>query len=454
MERITATLEPQGYLALLAPHEVQALLSGLTAPQHELLRRCALAILHYGDHTDNAMQILREFDDFDVELIVRDQGAGLRLINAPASAFVDGEVIGGIGEHLFAVLRDLLYVSNVMQAPRHAALDTPQATTTAVFQLLRNAGVVDPAKDPHLVVCWGGHAIPRHEYDYTKEVGHQLGLRDLNVCTGCGPGAMKGPMKGATIGRAKQRTGPGRYLGITEPGIVAAEPPNPIVNELVIMPDIEKRLEAFVRLAQAIIIFPGGVGTTEELLYLLGLLLHPDNQDIRIPLLLTGPEGSEAYFEAVDRFVRETLGDAAATRFEVVIGDAATVARRIKMQVQETVVDRRERRQPLHFNWQLTIDAPYQEPFVVTHDSMAALQLFAHQPAYERGANLRRAFSGIVTGNVKPDGIAAIEALGPYEIAGDSRLLTAIDQLLSLFVAQGRMKINGSDYRPCYRLAA
>ncbi len=71
---------------------------------------------------------------------------------------------------------------------------------------------------------------------------------------------MKGPMKGATIAHSKQRVSPGRYIGITEPGIIAAESPNPIVNELVIMPDIEKRLEAFVRLAHGMIIFPGGVG--------------------------------------------------------------------------------------------------------------------------------------------------------------------------------------------------
>jgi len=32
-------------------------------------------------------------------------------------------------------------------------------------------------------------------------------------------------------------------LGITEPGIIAAEPPKPHRSQLVIMPDIEKRLE-------------------------------------------------------------------------------------------------------------------------------------------------------------------------------------------------------------------
>ena len=34
-------------------------------------------------------------------------------------------------------------------------------------------------------------------------------------------------------------------MGVSiEPGIIAAESPNPIVNELAILPDIEKRLDA------------------------------------------------------------------------------------------------------------------------------------------------------------------------------------------------------------------
>jgi predicted Rossmann-fold nucleotide-binding protein len=108
-----------------------------------------------------------------------------------------------------------------------------------VFHILRNADVLKPMLNPNLVVCWGGLDQPRG-IQYSKKVGYQMGLRGLDICTGCGPGAMKGPMKGATIGHAKQRLHSGRYLGITEPGIIAAESPNPIVNELV-MPDIEKR---------------------------------------------------------------------------------------------------------------------------------------------------------------------------------------------------------------------
>lgn len=95
-------------------------------------------------------------------------------------------------------------------------------------------------------------------------------------------------MKGAAVGHAQQRYKDSRFIGMTEPSIIAAEPPNPLVNELIIMPDIEKRTEAFVRIAHGIIIFPGGVGTAEELLYLLGILMNPANKNQVLPLILTG----------------------------------------------------------------------------------------------------------------------------------------------------------------------
>lgn len=189
-------------------------------------------------------------------------------------------MITGIQEHLFSVLRDIVYARNEIETRPKFDLVSQNGITNAVFHILRNANVLQPNMDPNLVVCWGGHSISREEYDYTKEVGHELGLRGLNICTGCGPGAMKGPMKGATIGHNKQRIYNGRYIGMTEPGIIAAESPNPIVNELVILPDIEKRLEGFVRTGHGIIVFPGGAGTAEEILYILGVLLNPANKEL------------------------------------------------------------------------------------------------------------------------------------------------------------------------------
>jgi len=381
-------------------------------------------------------------------------GVKLEMQNAPAAAFVDGQMIRGIKEHLFAVLRDVVFISNEIIASGRFDLTDSASITNAVFHVLRNARLLDYKARPNLVVCWGGHSISTEEYQYTKRVGYELGLRGLDVCTGCGPGAMKGPMKGATIGHAKQRIEHSRYIGITEPGIIAAEPPNPIVTQLAIMPDIEKRLEAFVRVAHGIVVFPGGAGTAEEILYLAGILLDPANREQPFPLVLTGPRDSEEYFEHIGRFISGTLGAAAMRHFSIIIDDPPEAARRMVRGMHEVREFRRKHSDSYNFNWLLSIQPVFQQPFEVTHASMRALDLNGAQPPHELAANLRRAFSGIVTGNVKEAGIKAIERDGPYELAGDGAVMRLLDDLLAAFVAQRRMRLPGSAYRPVYRLVA
>jgi pyrimidine/purine-5'-nucleotide nucleosidase len=285
-------------------------------------------------------------------------------------------------------------------------------------------------------------------------VGYELGLRGLDVCTGCGPGAMKGPMKGAAVGHAKQRIEHGRYLGITEPGIIAAEPPNPIVTQLAILPDIEKRLEAFVRLAHGIVVFPGGAGTAEEILYLAGILLDPHNAEQPFPIVLTGPRESAAYFEHIRLFLAGTLGSEASRRLTLIVDDPPEVARRMVRGMEAVREFRRQRSDSYNFNWLLSIRREFQQTFEVTHAAMRALDLGRAQPAHQLAANLRRAFSGIVTGNVKEYGIQAIEREGPYELSGDPAIMRLLDELLAEFVAQRRMRLPGSVYRPVYRLVA
>jgi len=348
------------------------------------------------------------------------------------------------------VVRDLAYTAIELGEAGGRDLGSSEGITDAVFGLLRNARVLQPS-DPNLVVCWGGHSINRDEYLYTKQVGYELGLRGLDICTGCGPGAMKGPMKGATIAHAKQRRRRMRYIGITEPGIIAAESPNPIVNHLVIMPDIEKRLEAFVRIGHGIIIFPGGVGTAEEILYLLGVLLREENAGLPFPLILTGPTASAPYFEQIDQFLRLTLGEAATSRYEIIVGDPAQVARRMHAGIRKVREYRIGHKDSFFFNWALHVPVEFQQPFAPTHEAMAALDLHHGRKAHELAADLRRAFSGIVAGNVKEEGMRRIEERGPFEIHGDPDMMQALDALLRAFVVQRRMKIAG-EYRPCYRV--
>jgi len=263
---------------------------------------------------------------------------------------------------------------------------------------------------------------------------------------------MKGPMKGAAIGHAKQRLSQARYIGLSEPGIIAAEPPNPMVSQLVVLPDIEKRLEAFLRMAHGFVVFPGGVGTAEEILYLLGVLLDPDNERHQLPVIFTGPEQSADYFHELDAFLRLALGERIRERYQIVIGDAAAVGRRMGEGVRKVRRQRVERGDAYYFNWLLKIPLAHQLPFVVDHAGVAGLRLSRDLPRNELAVALRRAFSAIVTGNVKERGIRMIRAHGPFELHSDAGLVEGLDRLLRQFVAQGRMKLAGEAYHPCYRV--
>jgi len=259
-------------------------------------------------------------------------------------------------------------------------------------------------------------------------------------------------MKGATIGHAKQRLQTGQYLGITEPGIIAAESPNPIVNDLVILPDIEKRLEAFVRTGHGIVVFPGGVGTAEEILYVLGILLHPDNMEMPFPLVFTGPASAKDYFKRINQFVVDTLGMEAQQRYRIIIDDPVRVAHEIQNGIKQVREYRKEKDDAYYFNWGLTIDREFQRPFVPNHENMRNLELHKNQDRHLLAANLRRAFSGVVAGNVKDDGIRAIEEHGLFEIRGEPDIMESMDTLLTSFVEQHRMKLPGKTYKPCYRI--
>jgi len=121
---------------------------------------------------------------------------------------------------------------------------------------------------------------------------------------------------------------------------------------------------------------------------------------------------------------------------------------------EEVRAFRREHSDAYNFNWLLRVPYELQQPFPVTHASMRAVKLKRDQPLHQLAANLRRAFSGIVTGNVKEHGMHAIERHGPFELAGDADTMRLLDELLTTFIAQGRMKLDGRDYQPCYRLVA
>ena len=61
---------------------------------------------------DDGKELLERYPAFDIRVIQEQRGIKLAVKSAPAHAFVDGKMIKGINEHLFAVLRDIIFVSD------------------------------------------------------------------------------------------------------------------------------------------------------------------------------------------------------------------------------------------------------------------------------------------------------------------------------------------------------
>jgi predicted Rossmann-fold nucleotide-binding protein len=448
-------------LESLSPFEIEALFEKSRGDVGTILKQCVLAVLNSGEETDDVKSMMSRYADFSIRVIKTAAGIELALENAPLKAFVVyaqavgkrtvdvPKMIEGLRQHVFAVIRDLVFIKSEIERTGKFDLKSPEGITDAVFLILRNAGIFNKTGRQKVVVCFGGHAIGRAEYEYAREVGYECGLRFMDIVTGCGPGAMKAPMEGAAIAHAKQRVKDGRYIGITEPGIISSEAPNAIVDPLVIMPDIEKRLEAFVRLGHGIIIFPGGAGTAEELVYLLGILSHPRNRDIPFPLILTGPPSSREFFEHLDAFVHGTLGESAARRYRIILGDPERVVKEMNRGLLQVKASREALYNSYYFNRSLFIPPVFQNSVV---PSRAAASRFEPSEApHELAADLRRFFSNVVWGNVKPDGLMAVETHGPLKFTGDPKILQQADSLIRAFIDQGRMRLAG-DYTPVYEI--
>ena len=329
-------------------------------------------------------------------------------------------MIRGIQEHLFAVLRDIVYIhGEVVRARQLRPARVRTASPTRCSTSCATPACCSRACGPTSSSAGAATRSAARSTTTPRRWATSSGLRGLNVCTGCGPGAMKGPMKGATIGHAKQRIRDGRYIGLTEPGIIAAEPPNPIVNQLVILPDIEKRLEAFVRAGPRHRGVPGrrrhGRGNPLP-------ARHPARSGERraaVPGDLHRARAERGVLRADRRASSPPRSaSACAQRYRIIIDDPAEVAREM-LRGMDAVREfrRRAATTPTTSTGCCASRTSCSSPSSRRTRRMAALELRRDQPPHELAANLRRAFSGIVAGNVKEQGIAAIERARPVRAA-------------------------------------
>jgi len=99
---VDAQIIPEGRLDVLSKAEVNKLFDKSQGGLYRIFRNCSLAVLNCGSAMDDGKELLERYPSFDIRVIQEQRGIKLEVKGAPAHAFVDGKMIKGINEHLFA----------------------------------------------------------------------------------------------------------------------------------------------------------------------------------------------------------------------------------------------------------------------------------------------------------------------------------------------------------------
>jgi hypothetical protein len=158
-DSVDARVGPRGSLENLSQAEIDKLLDTSQTGLYTLFRNCALAVLNSGSDNDNAKEIFERYRNFDVQIVRHAWGIKLQISNAPPAAFVDGEMIRGIKEHLFAVLRDVIYTANEIIGVGRLDTHDPRLDHQCRIPYPAQRQGARLQGQPNLVVCWGGHSI-------------------------------------------------------------------------------------------------------------------------------------------------------------------------------------------------------------------------------------------------------------------------------------------------------
>lgn len=105
------------------------------------------------------------------------------------------------------------------------------------------------------------------EYVGVQELARRLTEMGCDIVTGGGPGLMEAANEGAASSRGIRKT---RSFGLTI--AIPYEKANPYLDSVTAHRTFFSRLHHFVRMSQAFVIFPGGIGTALELMMVWQLL--------------------------------------------------------------------------------------------------------------------------------------------------------------------------------------
>jgi predicted Rossmann-fold nucleotide-binding protein len=354
----------------------------------------------------------------------------LVLEHVPEGVTYDGERITRSQQELVSeVIRDV-----VLQLPFPPG-SSSEVVSQTIRKMVERTGILSSPEGKNYIrsFIWGGHTISDEEYDFAKAVGYWEGLRGTELITGSGGGVMRAPFVGASSGYRKQRYQDRKFIGFTEQGILEGEAPNNLLSTLCVFPDIEKRMEAFIRASHRGRIHPGGTGTMEELMTFLGMKIHKKNEGLVYPFdLVERPDGN--YMKRLEQFFRTCFADAIDGLFSFHVESPDDYQKHL-LKIDKQLDSRQV------WNDKLFVPLEIQTPFEVSFESMQALDLTREQEPFQLIVNLRRFFSGMVHLVVKNPKVVESWGRERPKIKGDKKIIQEVDDLVRWFNDNKRLKM-------------
>ncbi len=137
-------------------------------------------------------------------------------------------------------------------------------------QIVRGLWKIGKMPQPCVSIFGGSRNFDHEDYyrDMASRAAHLLIHNDISVITGGGPGIMEA----ANCGAHPTPDGVQRTLKVTISGLDHEEAPNPCAGEVVTVSDFFARKWLLIDYSIGFIIFPGGIGTLDELSDLMNLM--------------------------------------------------------------------------------------------------------------------------------------------------------------------------------------
>jgi predicted Rossmann-fold nucleotide-binding protein len=295
-----------------------------------------------------------------------------------------------------------------------------------------------------LVTHFGSHrGNTPAQLEYVQNIAYQNARQNnYGVVTGGGSGMMFAPLAG--VNQFNEEAD--QYLpqiGISEPNLLIHEPPNNLVQDFFVYPDIDIRKAGMIEAGDTLVTHEGGVGTIEELIQTLLVLLDPKNKNKPYKIHLIYSE--KKYFEAMKKLLRainiplELLKDRLTFSFQPT---PEIVAQNIKKSVEAVLVLKHEvfKNKPTYLEYP---DSAFNENSDKINDyktTIASVNFMSDNPL--KNLQQTKKLMGILIDlTAKYKDIVPTWSTNDYPIIyGKEPMITAVENLLDLMVKQNRMK--------------